>query len=118
MAKFTKGKSGNPNGRPAGSKNKFRLPDLRDSIAVVLTKENDKGVTVLDALVSKLVKMALDGNMAAMRELLDRGWGKAKETVETIHSELPKVIYLPADTGVQPFLNESDVIDPTEPQQC
>lgn len=116
---FKKGESGNPTGRPKGATNKVKLPDLMEKIAEVFSKENKDGVTVLDALLNKLVKMALDGNMSAMRELLDRGYGKPAQTVENINTGvIPQIIYLPSDTGVQPFLNESDVIDPTEPQQC
>lgn len=59
MAKFTKGQSGNPAGRPVGSKNK--CTQFRELL------EDD-----LPALVSVLRDKALDGDMNAMRLLLER----------------------------------------------
>ena len=59
MPKFTKGQSGNPAGRPIGSKNKST--QFRELL------EDD-----LPALVSVLRDKALEGDMNAMRLLLER----------------------------------------------
>ena len=59
MARFAKGQSGNPAGRPAGSKNK--CTQFRELL------EDD-----LPALVSVLRDKALEGDMNAMRLLLER----------------------------------------------
>ena len=59
MPKFTKGQSGNPAGRPVGSKNKST--HFRELL------EDD-----LPALVSELRDKALEGDMNAMRLLLER----------------------------------------------
>ena len=59
MAKFVKGCSGNPAGRPVGSKNK--CTQFRELL------EDD-----LPALVSVLRDKALEGDMNAMRLLLER----------------------------------------------
>tara|TARA_A100001015_G_scaffold132744_1_gene147278 strand:+ start:417 stop:710 length:294 start_codon:yes stop_codon:yes gene_type:complete len=59
MAKFTKGQSGNPAGRPVGSKNKST--QFRELL------EDD-----LPALVSVLRDKAPEGDMNAMRLLLER----------------------------------------------
>ncbi|MDA7749480.1 DUF5681 domain-containing protein [Litoricola sp.] len=59
MAKFLKGCSGNPAGRPVGSKNK--CTQFRELL------EDD-----LPALVSVLRDKALEGDMNAMRLLLER----------------------------------------------
>ena len=59
MAKFLKGCSGNPAGRPLGSKNK--CTQFRELL------EDD-----LPALVSVLRDKALDGDMNAMRLVLER----------------------------------------------
>ena len=59
MAKFLKGCSGNPAGRPLGSKNK--CTQFRELL------EDD-----LPALVSVLRDKALEGDMNAMRLLLER----------------------------------------------
>jgi len=59
MAKFLKGCSGNPAGRPVGSKNKST--QFRELL------EDD-----LPALISVLRNKALEGDMNAMRLLLER----------------------------------------------
>lgn len=59
MAKFIKGQSGNPAGRPVGSKNK--CTQFRELL------EDD-----LPTLVSVLRDKALEGDMNAMRLLLER----------------------------------------------
>ena len=59
MPKFTKGQSGNPAGRPVGSKNK--CTQFRELL------EDD-----LPALASVLRDKALEGDMNAMRLVLER----------------------------------------------
>ena len=59
VTKFVRGQSGNPAGRPVGSKNK--CTQFRELL------END-----LPALVSVLRDKALEGDMHAMRLLLER----------------------------------------------
>jgi len=73
-SKFKKGQSGNPKGRP-------KLPDLKDAIAKVLSEEKD-GITALDAILSALRARAAKGDVRAAQELLDRGFGKAKQHVD------------------------------------
>jgi hypothetical protein len=71
---FKKGQSGNPKGRP-------KLPDLKDAIAKVLSEEKD-GITALDAILSALRAKAAKGDVRAAQELLDRGFGKSKQSVD------------------------------------
>ena len=59
MAKFVKGQSGNPAGRPKGSKG--RLTAFRDAVE-----------PSMQAMVDVLIKKALSGDMVAMRLLLER----------------------------------------------
>ena len=72
---FPKGVSGNPNGRPK------KLPELDKLLADVLGEEKD-GVTAAEAILKKLRAMAAAGNIRAAELLLDRGYGKAKQTIE------------------------------------
>jgi hypothetical protein len=71
---FKKGQSGNPKGRP-------KLPDLSAAIAKVLSEEKD-GLTALDAILAALRAKAAKGDVRAAQELLDRGFGKAKQTID------------------------------------
>jgi hypothetical protein len=73
---FKKGQSGNPNGRPK------KLPELDKLLADVLGEENANGITAAEAILKKLRAMAAAGNIRAAELLLDRGYGKAKQTIE------------------------------------
>ena len=71
---FKKGQSGNPKGRP-------KLPDLSEAIAKILAEEKD-GVTALEAILAALRAKAAKGDVRAAQELLDRGFGKSKQTID------------------------------------
>jgi hypothetical protein len=71
---FKKGVTGNPKGRP-------KLPDLSAAIAKVLSEEKD-GLTALDAILAALRAKAAKGDVRAAQELLDRGFGKAKQSID------------------------------------
>jgi hypothetical protein len=72
---FKKGQSGNPKGRPK------KLPEIDKLLADVLGEEKD-GVTAADAILRKLRAMAAAGNIRAAEILLDRAYGKAKQSVD------------------------------------
>jgi hypothetical protein len=72
---FKKGQSGNPNGRPK------KLPELDKLLADVLGEEKD-GVTAAEAILKALRAKAAKGDIRAAEVLLDRGYGKAKQSVE------------------------------------
>lgn len=71
---FEKGRSGNPKGRP-------KLPDLKAAIAKVLADEKD-GVNALDAVLMALRQKAVRGDIRAAEVLMDRGYGKARQTAD------------------------------------
>lgn len=68
--RFQKGKSGNPQGRPKGSRNLASVLErtLRERVVI-----NENGarriVTKLEAAVKQLVNKAASGDLAAMRQL-------------------------------------------------
>ena len=71
---FAKGQSGNPAGRPVGSRNKFTR-EMHEAF-------EDGG----PLLIQRLFELAGDGNTAAMRQCLDRLMGKLR----------PSAVVLPA----------------------
>jgi hypothetical protein len=72
MARWKDGQSGNPNGRPRGSRNKSTA-EIRDLL--------DKHVS-FDDLVAKLYALARKGNVKAAEILLEYRYGKPKASDE------------------------------------
>ena len=71
---FPKGKSGNPKGRP-------KMPDVKDALARVLAEEKD-GLTALDVVFRALRMKATRGDVRAAEVLLDRAFGKSRQSVD------------------------------------
>ena len=84
--KFKKGQSGNPNGRPK------KLPELSKIMADILGDEKN-GLTAAERILKAIEAKALKGDIKAAEMLLDRGYGKPKQTTDTnITSTDPLVI--------------------------
>lgn len=67
-------------GRPKGSPNKSRV--WAEAIDKALKQSEDGKPARIRALAEKLLTMALDGDMQAMKELGDRVDGKALASIE------------------------------------
>jgi hypothetical protein len=89
---FKKGQSGNPNGRPK------KLPEIDKLLADVLGEEKD-GVSAADAILRKLRAMAAQGNIRAAEILLDRAYGKAKQSTDITLNQIPTPIIRLAHGG-------------------
>lgn len=76
---FKKGQSGNPNGRPK------KLPQLDKLLADVLGEEKD-GLTAAEAILKALRLKAAKGDIRAAELLLDRAYGKARQSIDHSHS--------------------------------
>jgi hypothetical protein len=72
---FKKGQIGNPKGRP-------KLPDLDELLALVLG-DVKQGKTAAQAILEAQRMKAVKGDTRAAEMLLDRGYGKATQTVDT-----------------------------------
>ncbi len=71
--RFQKGTSGNPKGRPKGTKNLCTLLDQAVNETVPVTKNGKRrSISKLEATVTQLANKAASGDAKAMRELLDR----------------------------------------------
>ena len=80
---FPKGVSGNPKGRPKGIPNYktiFLIAAREIAKEKKLGKEPDD---FLKALLMKAGKKALKGNYSFYKDILDRLYGQAKQTIET-----------------------------------
>ena len=75
LTPFPKGVSGNPNGRPR------KLPKIDDLLSDILGAEDDKDSEAY-AILHSLMKQAKGGNVKAAEILLDRAYGKAKQSID------------------------------------
>ena len=72
---FKKGQSGNPNGRPK------KLPGINQLLAEVLGDDTG-GVVEAKKILIALSKRALKGDVRAAEIILDRAYGKPKQSVD------------------------------------
>lgn len=87
---FKPGQSGNPNGRPK------KPPELVKLLADVLGEEKD-GLTAAEAILKALRMKAVKGDIRAAEVLLDRAYGKAKQSVD--HTTKGEKILTPVTAG-------------------
>jgi hypothetical protein len=81
--RFKKGQSGNPAGRPKGSRNYRTL--FREAYTAI---EKDLGLgknpdALLVEILKRGIKEALKGNYSFYKDIMDRLYGKPKQTIET-----------------------------------
>lgn len=80
---FKKGKSGNPRGRPKGSKNFLTLLEQElDQTIIVNENGKKKSITRMQAMVKRMVADALQGNLKSLLALVEimRRTGKFEES--------------------------------------
>ncbi len=101
-----------PDKQKVGRKKK---PDLIAVLEAALLKEVKEGVTMEDVIINQLMKLAGKGDLRAINSVLDRIHGKPDLRVQTeVTNVTPQILILPPQTDIRPYLNEADVIDPTE----
>jgi hypothetical protein len=82
---FKKGQSGNPKGRPVGSKGRSTI--ARRWLEATRKGKNpltgeDEVLTQEDVITLALIRKAMDGDVAAYKALMDSGYGTAKDTID------------------------------------
>jgi hypothetical protein len=128
---FSKGKSGNPAGRPRGAKSIVTIfQEMTQELIHITENGRPRTVSKLEAIVLQLMTKAVSGDMRAIREI--RNWNQIfgesadKESVDTPDREKDAEIMrsilarmnktkITARTAEQPDLpKESDDESPTE----
>jgi hypothetical protein len=85
LNQFKKGESGNPNGRPKGTKNRSTIArqwlEVNQSLKNPLTGENET-MSQEDLMTLALIKKARDGDVGAYKALMDSGYGAPVQQIE------------------------------------
>ena len=89
---YKKGQSGNPKGRPKGSKN--RSSTARKWLALQQDKKNpitdiEETLSQEDLMTLALIKKARDGDVQAYQKLLDSAYGAPVQQIEQTNIEQP-----------------------------
>ena len=82
---FNKGESGNPAGRPKGSRNRSTIArqwlEVNQSLKNPLTGEQET-MSQEDLMTLALIKKARDGDVNAYKALMDSGYGAPLQQIE------------------------------------
>ena len=82
---WEKGESGNPNGRPKGSRNRSTIArqwlEVNQSLKNPLTGEQET-MSQEDLMTLALIKKARDGDVNAYKALMDSGYGAPLQQIE------------------------------------
>lgn len=87
---FQKGQSGNPKGRPKGSKNRTTL--VRELLEMESTFQNplngkEQRLSYAEQIVIAQIAEARNGNVQAFKELMDSAFGKMKDVHQLEQAE-------------------------------
>mgnify|MGYP007090446918 CR=1 FL=1 len=89
---FEEGKSGNPNGRPKGSRNRSTIArqwlEVNQNLKNPLTGESEN-MSQEDLMTLALIKKAREGDVSAYKALMDSGYGAPLQQVEQTIIEQP-----------------------------
>ncbi len=84
---FKSGESGNPHGRPKGSRNLSTIlrEVLDEEIEITLPNGQKEKKPFAEVIARKLIKKAVEGDIRAIREIWDRCEGKATQEILNFH---------------------------------
>ncbi len=85
LKSYKPGQSGNPNGRPKGSKNRSTIArqwlEVNQSLKNPITGENET-MSQEDLMTLALIKKAREGDVSAYKALMDSGYGAPVQQIE------------------------------------
>jgi hypothetical protein len=89
---WEKGESGNPNGRPKGSKNRSTIArqwlEVNQNLKNPITGISET-MSQEDLMTLALIKKAREGDVNAYKALMDSGYGAPIQQVEQTNIEIP-----------------------------
>lgn len=92
LKSWSKGESGNPNGRPKGAKNRSTIArqwlEVNQSLKNPLTGEQET-MSQEDLMTLALIKKAREGDVSAYKALMDSGYGQPLQQIEQTILEQP-----------------------------
>ena len=99
---FVKGQSGNPKGRPVGSKNRSTI--AKKWLSVEQNQKNpltnqDENMSQEDLITLALIKKARKGDVQAYQKLLDSAYGAPVQQIEQTNIEQPLFPDVSKDNG-------------------
>ena len=99
---FKKGQSGNPKGRPVGSKNRSTI--AKKWLCVEQNQKNpltnqDEDMSQEDLITLALIKKARKGDVQAYQKLLDSAYGAPVQQIEQTNIEQPLFPDVSKDNG-------------------
>jgi hypothetical protein len=90
--RWEKGESGNPAGRPKGSKNRSTIArqwlEVNQNLKNPITGENET-MSQEDLMTLALIKKAREGDVNAYKALMDSGYGAPVQQIEQTNIEIP-----------------------------
>lgn len=111
--KFSPGESGNPNGRPKGSRNRSSIVkqwlEVEQKIKNPITGK-DEFLEQQDLITLAILKKARDGDVNAYKELMDSAYGKLSQTLtHEGNPEQPVVFELDPKFRSEKDIHDSDM---------
>lgn len=110
---FKPGESGNPNGRPKGSRNRSSIVkqwlEVEQKIKNPITGK-DELLEQQDIITLSLLKKARDGDVNAFKELMDSAYGKLSQTLtHEGNAEQPVIFELDPKFRTKKDINDSNI---------
>ena len=110
---FQKGQSGNPNGRPKGSRNRSTIVkqwlEVQQSVKNPITNVTET-LELQDIITLAIINKARKGDVNAFRELMDSAHGKQTNQIEG-SMQLTGLKVEVVDSGFSTASSESEIID-------